>query len=112
MADEEEWKRTKENGYAPDPKDVAALFRTAQAKISSGEATGAYILLCGPDGFVYFGEELPRSAAVVTDSILCLEYMASNLREEWENHMLVPHDRKKAGLEVVTKKDEDADNAP
>ncbi len=80
----DEWKKTEENGFSPDPKDVEALFRVAQSKISSGEATGAFILLCGREGFVYMGEELPHSRTAVAEAILMLESQACSLREDWE----------------------------
>ena len=91
--DKKPWKRSKENGWAPDPEDVAALFRVAQAKIAAGEATGLFVSLCNADGLVYMSDELPRTIRSVADAILCLEHEAGELRADWERHVIVPIER-------------------
>lgn len=88
MAGESKWKRTEENGFSSDPKEVETLLRVALAKLAAGEATGVFVLLCDADGFVYMADELPRSRSCVAESILALEAKADMLRESWKENSI------------------------
>jgi hypothetical protein len=100
MPDKQEWTSTKENGFSPDPDEVQKLLRVVAAKIASGEATGALVLLCDGDGLVYMGEELPRSMHAIAAAILCLEFKAREFSREWCDSGVVGCERPN-GLEIV-----------